>query len=310
MKILKTYEAFLGGQPGQAQSQGQSQSQGQPQSQGQSQSQGQAPQSPVNKRLQPQTILPNPTQTDLKSIYFYVPVKVSTNFDDNVFGYYTSIEDIVSKLSDDGIYADWLIDQFSTWKRWKSEDPGEEPMRDEYDEGEGGDADYEDDMTDWNERNDEYQRIEDADDSDLIYDYANDEFGSWDKFLEEFQTDVLITDSNLDRWDKRRIYSELKSDFNGENLIDYFDDAEELGVAEMSVIDNDFDDDGRFIIEVLTFKDLSDEEIEKISKYIEGQCSDGWGESFEQQPIVNGYYVSTWWSDDDKYGEYKIEIEK
>lgn len=39
--------------------------------------------------------------------------------------------------------------------------------------------------------------------------------------------------------------------------------------------------------------------IHEFSDYISGQCSDGWCESFEQQPVLNNFTVSTWDKDDE-----------
>jgi len=268
LRILKTYEAFLGGEKPLPQAQ--------PQTQAQVQTQSQPQQAQPQAQAQPQTQLKNFQFNSDNIIYFYVPVKVATVFDDSVFGYYSDIESIVRQLSDNGIEADWLIDQFHNWKRFKLEDPGEEPTRDDYEEGENGDADFDYDWYDWNERNDEYERIENSDDSNLIDDYVKDEFGSWDNFKNEFEIDVLIQYSNIDRWDKHEIYDEIKTDFNDSDLVQYFDDADELGVVDMKVIDDDFNNDGRFTIEVKTTKDLNEDEIDIIRLYIEGQCSDGW----------------------------------
>jgi len=52
-----------------------------------------------------------------------------------------------------------------------------------------------------------------------------------------------------------------------------------------------------FIIK--TNAELNDIEIENLESFITGQCSDGWGEGFEQQSIGDGsddrwWYISTW----------------
>ncbi len=267
MKILKTYEAFLGGEQ--------------------------------------KSILPKPAETDIITYEFKVPVIIQSDFDDSVFGYYSNIDEIARKIENEyGIDTSWLPEQFNYWKEWKVDDPGEEPDEDDFE----NEDDYEAELEDWNERKEEYDKINDQDDADLLYDYAKDEFGSWDKFVKEFEVDGLIDDI-VDSGDQREIYRELKDDFNESELVQYFDKADELGVIDMKVVDDRFEN-GKFTIAVTATKELSEEELSEVEDYISGQCSDGWGEGFEQQPIVNDYYVSTWWSDDDKYGEYKIEIEK
>ena len=57
---------------------------------------------------------------------------------------------------------------------------------------------------------------------------------------------------------------------------------------------------GEMLVEVTVDKQRI-KSVEKIRQALEGQCSDGWGEGWEQQEqIINGvsYYVSTWSADE------------
>lgn len=52
--------------------------------------------------------------------------------------------------------------------------------------------------------------------------------------------------------------------------------------------------DSTFTIEVQIKGEPDEEIIKGIEKYIEGQCSDGWGEGFEQTDIGEDIFISTW----------------
>ncbi|MBS6955372.1 MAG: hypothetical protein KH230_19330 [Enterocloster asparagiformis] len=56
------------------------------------------------------------------------------------------------------------------------------------------------------------------------------------------------------------------------------------------------------VLEVQTHGELSAGEMKELISQWEGQCSDGWGEGFEQRPIQTGdgeLYVSFWHSGND-----------
>lgn len=238
--------------------------------------------------------LPEPVQTDLYTYEFKVPVKVSLDFDESIFYNYSNINDIAREIENKyDIDTLWLPNQFESWKEDKINEIGEEPELDDYE--------YEE----WKEQYDKYENEED---SELLYNFADDEFGNWDNFLKEFEIDSRINDI-IDARVQKEIFDNLKEDFNEDDLTKYFDDADKLGISSMQVIGHNFDDEGKFHIEVKTTKKLNDNELDEIKDYIEGQCSDGWGEGFEQTPIEN-LYVSPWWADDNKFGEYKIDIVK
>ena len=66
--------------------------------------------------------------------------------------------------------------------------------------------------------------------------------------------------------------------------------------------------------DILISRELSQDEIDSIKDFLEGQCSDGWGETYEQtsqdKEEVNGlnFYVNikTWWGDG--YPEWYLDI--
>lgn len=263
MKKIKTYEAFLGSES--------------------------------------KLMLPEPLQTDLITYKFKVPAKVQKYINEDIFGYYSDINDLVDELLNKyEIDASWLKDQFMYWKENVMIEPGDRPELDDYENVD----EYDNDLDDWTDMDNKYERFISSTDIELLEDYAEDNFGKWENFLKEFEIDELIQD--IDDDDQKEIFDELKKDFNESDLVQYFDESEELGVVDIKVEGDNFDN-GRFCIEVKTSKELSDDELSIIENYIIGQCSDGWGEGFEQQPTGKDYYVSTWWSRN--FGEYEIEIE-
>lgn len=241
-------------------------------------------------------ILPEPAQTELKTYIFKVPVKVKLEFDDNVFNNYSDIDDISNAIERDGLDNYWLVPQFNKWKEYKEDEIGEEPEIEDFDD----EDDYNAEWKDWDERKSKL----DSSDSDLLYDFAKDEFGSWDSFVNEFKIEERINDA-MDAREQKEIFDELKDSFNEDDLNQYFDDAEKLGISYMNVEGNNFDDEGRFYVYVKSSNELNDSELNDVKDYLEGQFSDGWGEGFEQNEI-DDWSVYTWWNDKD----YEIEIEK
>ena len=243
-----------------------------------------------------ESILPKPAQTELNIIDFYIPVKVRKSVDENMFSYYTEIDEIVNKLEQDGFEASWLPEQFRQWKDSLLNYASEEPLIEDYDEDDNDE--FNRDYEEWEEQQEKY----DSDDSDLINDYVTDEFRNWDSFLKEFEIDDLI--DVLDVREQDGVFGELKDEFNRDNMEEYFDDFD---VADIKVIGDNFND-GKFTVQVRTAENLTDENIETLKEWLEGQMSDGFGEGFEQQDI-EGFSVSCWWNDEGNYrlGKYKID---
>jgi len=244
----------------------------------------------VNQQVQKpaQETPAQPVKTDnLHITNFKVPVTIERNIDESTF----DSQDpriIAERLDREGIDAWWFVDQYKRWERdARPEEPGEEPQREDFD----SDDDYQSELQDYNDRQQEYDNWEAT-----IDNYIEDEFGNWDRFLLEFQVYGSVVENTTDR-ERMEIFDVLQDDFNESNLVQYFDESKNLGVVDMKVVGNDFDDDSRFTIEVKSTKPLTDEDKEIVKEYISGQCSDGWGEGFEQQD-TQGYSVHTWWHTD------------
>ena len=70
-----------------------------------------------------------------------------------------------------------------------------------------------------------------------------------------------------------------------DNMLDYFDNEEIK--RKLKSITWHLTDCGSGCIEVIANEELSENELDEISSYISGQCSDGLGEGFEQQDFAN-----------------------
>ena len=87
------------------------------------------------------------------------------------------------------------------------------------------------------------------------------------------------------------IMKELKDDFNSNELEQWM--PEDLNIISIRATDHNVNN-SNFTIKVRVKGNPTNEQITKIKEKISGQCSDGWGEGFEQTPVADRFYVSTW----------------
>lgn len=129
-----------------------------------------------------------------------------------------------------------------------------------------------------------------------------------DKFLRMYDLD------SEDDYISEDDFESLKEDFNESKLEQYYTSKEynqDFEIHDMKV--NKLQMPNIVIGTFETDRKLNEDEIESIRDYISGQCSDGWGEGFEQQQEkeeISGltFYVSikSWWSEG--YPEWYLNI--
>jgi len=114
-------------------------------------------------------------------------------------------------------------------------------------------------------------------------------------------------DFGNDDYDFGDIIDIVIDDFNETELEQYLDDNLSKKVITIRAEESNSPQE-TFLIKVKVKGVPSKEDIYDIKNYISGQCSDGWGEGFEQQD-TNGYSVSTWSMDGPHIKFIKIEKE-
>lgn len=119
-----------------------------------------------------------------------------------------------------------------------------------------------------------------------------------DEIVEQLNTSIKLFDIEDKIIDK--IFKITSENFNNSKLQQYYTKKQDFNIISMIMINFD-KERSVFYVDVLVDKDLNDIQIDEITKFIDGQCSDGWGEGFEQQDIsheineTNRYvYINTW----------------
>lgn len=126
-----------------------------------------------------------------------------------------------------------------------------------------------------------------------IFDSVIDEL--WNEITESFKTDVKLNQINKENI--RKIYEVTSKHFNDTKNWDEFFQLGNITNIEMTDVD---DKNSQFIVTVETNKELSDDKIESIRKFLDHQCSDGWGEEFENEDLSylmnedRSVFVKTW----------------
>lgn len=135
--------------------------------------------------------------------------------------------------------------------------------------------------------------MEEIDDDDAFEYWFNNNYKSINKELENINEKLYNV---FERRDADEVVKPMIDDFNESTLEKYIDksDVEQpKRILSIRAIDYDYDK-STFRIDVKVKGKPDDKLIENIKSYIEGQCSDGWGEGFEQQEIIKYLYLKTW----------------
>ena len=122
--------------------------------------------------------------------------------------------------------------------------------------------------------------------------------------------DLDFEDSYLSEED----FEDLKEDFNSQELEKNYTFKEyNHDFKIFSIMITTLQDNNRVVGEIKTNRELTQDEIDAVKDYLEGQCSDGWGEKYEQsqeKEKISGlsFYVSIkpWWNDG--YPEWYLEV--
>lgn len=97
--------------------------------------------------------------------------------------------------------------------------------------------------------------------------------------------------------DRIELAGRTADDFNNDDVGQYINDH-----LSTDIVFKAYNTGEDFLIQATTDNN-NPEFIESVRDEIEGQCSDGWGEGFEQFPQeIDGveFYISTWGYDDDE----------
>jgi len=151
------------------------------------------------------------------------------------------------------------------------------------------------------------REVTDENIDEFVNTYGGKRLGSWEKFKDDYG--LVYEDNDLSRED----YETMMRDFNDGKLEQYFDEDPSFEFYNLKLVEpkrKGFY--GYAYGEFETDIELSVEQIESVKSYITGQCSDGWGEGFEQQSDteeINGLRFETsihpW-----KMNNWKVVISK
>jgi len=114
----------------------------------------------------------------------------------------------------------------------------------------------------------------------------------WAPVIARNEQGKKISSNSVKETDLMDMSSDFNEAFTKENFKDYMSRSPFEAMESMEMFPEIHN--GGVHIQVKTNRELSQEELDGLRDDISGQCSDGWGEGFEQYPTSGGLYISTW----------------
>ena len=92
-----------------------------------------------------------------------------------------------------------------------------------------------------------------------------------------------------------------------DNMVEYLDKERCSAADDIKAITWILEDEESGVIRVNAIRELTEEELDQLSDWISGQCSDGLGEGFEQQDFAESYFNPV--TGDGPYNRREVERE-
>lgn len=92
----------------------------------------------------------------------------------------------------------------------------------------------------------------------------------------------------------KRLFDHITDNLEQTGLHEYMDKGYSSIVTKMEI--TELNADGTALWDIMVSKVLSEDEKEYILDFIMGQCSDGWGEGYEQYPFFEKGSVELYYS--------------
>jgi hypothetical protein len=122
------------------------------------------------------------------------------------------------------------------------------------------------------------------------------ESDAWDLAVENFVNSIedektqlaFIDDSFIEK-----IMNKASINWNSSNMTEYLENPLKNKIIEIT-LDSELLSNGNAKFVVKTNTQLSEDDKKELLEWLSGQLSDGWGEGFEQDKLLNRYYVHFW----------------
>lgn len=123
-----------------------------------------------------------------------------------------------------------------------------------------------------------------------------DESDAWELAVENFINSIKDEKTQLAFIDDsfiEKIMNKASKDWNSSNMTEYLENPLKNKIIEIT-LDSELLSNGNAKFVVKTNTQLSEDDKEELLEWLSGQLADGWGEGFEQNKLLNRYYVHFW----------------